>query len=351
MKRIVITGGAGFIGSSLAIAIRKHFASANVTVFDNLLRHGSELNLKRLEKYSIEYVHGDVRSPNDLNMLGDFDFMLECSAEPSVLSGYVNGPREVFDINLGGLINCAELCREKQAGILFLSTSRVYPVNHLEKCQYAGELNRFILLHEQSIPGVSENGISEDFPLNGHRSYYGASKLSGEIILEEYRHQGMPVIINRCGVVAGPWQFGRVDQGIATFWLASHILERPLKYIGFGGQGKQVRDILHIDDLTKLVMMQLDKPEKYGQSVFNVGGGGPNSVSLKELTMLCSDIVGKQTQITPDHKPRPEDIPIYISDCKKISGLSGWQPEKSVSDIINDTNNWIRNNPNVLDYL
>ena len=156
----------------------------------------------------------------------------------------------------------------------------------------------------------------------------------------------IPVIINRCGVIAGPWQFGKADQGIAVFWTAAHIFRKPLKYIGFGGGGKQVRDFLHIKDLTELIIMQLEKPEAFSaEKVFNAGGGKKTSASLIELSEICAEITGNNPNITPEQETRYADIPVYITDNSKMNGFCKWSPHRSMRDIITDINDWIKNTP------
>jgi len=232
--------------------------------------------------------------------------------------------------------------------MLFLSTSRVYPVAPLVEALYDIADTRFELRDMQKVPGLSSHGVSEQFPLAGIRSLYGATKYAAEVMLEEYRDLfSLDIIINRCGVIAGPWQFGKVDQGIAAFWTASHMNGRNLKYIGFGGSGRQVRDFLHINDLVKLVLIQLEQPELFRKDVFNVGGGRKNSVSLLELTGICRDVTGREVEILPDSQTRYADIPVYISDTGKIKGVSGWQPETGVAHIIEDIYSWLSENPDI----
>ena len=182
----------------------------------------------------------------------------------------------------------------------------------------------------------------------GARSLYGGTKYSAEIMLGEYRDAfSLPIVINRCGVLAGPWQFGKADQGIAAFWTAAHYLEKPLKYIGFGGNGKQVRDMLHIDDLIRLIKMQIAEPVKFADDIYNVGGGNFSSASLLELTELCRDVTGNSVEITPELEMRYADIPIYISDNRKITDFCGWKPEKSIDTLIRDIYKWMTETPGV----
>jgi len=249
MKKVIVTGGAGFAGSHLAIAVKAAYPACEVIAFDNLLRRGSERNLPRLADAGVSFRHGDVRQPSDLEECGPADFLIECSAEPSVLAGSEGSPQYVLQTNLNGAINCAEYCRRHEAGLLFLSTSRVYSVNALSNIKVERKGERFVPAEEQNFPGITASGISEDFPTAGYKSFYGASKFAAETMLEEYRQlYDWPLIINRCGILAGPWQFGKSDQGIIPFWIKAHMQQQPLKYIGFGGEGLQVRDALHIDD-------------------------------------------------------------------------------------------------------
>src|ERR1700687_5441384 len=257
-ERILITGGAGFIGSNLALSLKRDRPSATVVAFDNLKRRGSELTLSRLRASGVEFVHGDVRSIDDLTNAGPANIVVEASAEPSVFAGYGSQPNYVIHTNLFGAANCLEHARQYGSDFVFLSTSRVYPINLLRMLPLDKDGSRFVLRSGTHLPGVSATGISESFSLTGHRSLYGATKLAAELLVEEYRVMyGLRGVINRCGVISGPWQMGKVDQGVMVLWVASHLFGRGLGYIGFGGQGKQVRDVLHIDDLGDLIDIQL----------------------------------------------------------------------------------------------
>jgi CDP-paratose 2-epimerase len=348
MKKILVTGGAGFVGSNLAIALKENFENCEVIVLDNLYRQGSELNIPRLESVGITFINGDIRKVSDLNKCGKFDFLIECSAEPSVLAGKNGDTSYLIQTNLQGALNCVELCRQYDAGMLFLSTSRVYPIKPQIEAELIEMETRFELSDNQKICGYSAAGIAENFPMNGERSLYGGTKYAAEIMLEEYRSAfSLPIIINRSGVIAGPWQFGKADQGIAAFWIASHLMGKKLKYIGFGGSGKQVRDMLHIDDLIRLVLVQLASPEKFSQGVFNIGGGRKISASLLELTQICQKITGKTIPIGSEPETRYADIPVYLSDNSKIKNVCSWQPEKNIETLIEDIHNWLLQTPAV----
>jgi CDP-paratose 2-epimerase len=246
-KRALITGGAGFVGSALGLGLAQRYPDWQITALDNLKRRGSELNLPRLKQAGIQFIHGDVRNTEDLDPVAlQPDLILECSAEPSVLAGYAS-PGYVLQTNLVGTVNCLELARQTQADFIFLSTSRVYPIAYLNALEFTETETRFQLLEQQVLPGVSSQGISEEFPLNGARSLYGATKLASELLVAEYADAyGLRTVINRCGVLTGPWQMGKVDQGVFALWMAFHYFQRSLKYIGYGGTGKQVRDFLHV---------------------------------------------------------------------------------------------------------
>lgn len=342
MKTYLITGGAGFVGSSLAIRLKEHHENVRVIAFDNLKRRGAELNLPRLRAFGVEFVHGDVRSPADLEVDAKIDCLLECAAEPSVLAGYDSSPNYVVDSNLSGALNCLELARKQGADIVFFSTSRVYPYSTVNALNYVETTTRYELTDEQVVPGTSSAGVSERFPLEGTRSLYGATKLAAELVLQEYVSMyDMRGVINRCGVLAGPWQMGKVDQGFVTFWVARHFFGGHLRYLGFGGSGKQVRDILHVDDLYRLLEIQMGCLDEISGRIFNVGGGREVSISLRELTALCEQASGRKLDVGSDPETRPADIRIYHSDNGLVHESTGWEPETSVEEVVDNIATWI----------
>src|SRR6478672_2701709 len=262
MERILVTGGAGFVGAQTALDLARRHPEAEVVAFDNLSRRGSELNLPRLREAGVEFVHGDVREKDDLLGLERIDALVECSAEPSVMAGVDGSPDYVIRTNLMGAYHCLELARRDNAQVIFLSTSRVYPVRHLLGIQLDEAETRFEISDAQELPGISPRGVNEAFPMWGARTMYGATKLCAEHLIEDYVDgYGLRAVINRFGVIAGPWQMGKVDQGVFTWWMLAHYFKRPLSYIGFGGTGKQVRDLVHIDDVVELISAQLASPD------------------------------------------------------------------------------------------
>ena len=343
MKNLLITGGCGFIGSNLAIGLLREGYS--VTCFDNLSRRGTEYLLKRIQEHGCKFVFGDIRNVEDFGKLKErYDVLIECSAEPSVLVGSEGSEaRYIINNNLVGSINCFEFAREKVMPVLFLSTSRVYPYSSINSYKFLEDETRYI--PSENRQGISKKGVSVDFPLNGYRSLYGATKLASEYILQEYSiNYGMSSIINRCGVIAGPWQLGKIDQGVFAYWMVNHYFKKELTYIGFGGKGKQVRDLLHIDDLVELVKKQLVKINDYKGTVFNAGGSVQSSLSLLETTTLCREITGNVVNVSSELKNRPADIIWYITDNSVTEQEFLWKPQKMPKDILTDVFTWLHAN-------
>ena len=259
-ENILVTGGAGFAGSAISLTLKRVMPDARVCALDNLRRRGSELNLERLRAGRVDFVHGDVRSLEDFIDLGHSpDLIIECSAEAS-RSGRLSGRFRISRAH-------------ESPGRVSLSRTRS-PVKggdplrfHQPRVSvYAAEM---ICITRRTIrdspcprpslfPARRKKGISEAFPLSGPRSLYGMTKLAAELMVEEYGNAfGLPYIINRCGLLTGPWQMARSDRGVIALWLAAHYFRRPLLYIGFGATGKQVRDFLHIEDFCDLIVDQV----------------------------------------------------------------------------------------------
>jgi CDP-paratose 2-epimerase len=341
-KCLLVTGGAGFVGSSLAISLKRNRAADSVVVLDNLRRAGSSLNVNRLRREGIQFVHGDIRVLDDLMSVPRPDLIIECSAEPSVLAGYGGSPQYLIETNLVGCFHCLELARVAKADFLFISTSRVYPYRRLNELSWNEQATRFALTPDQPVAGASERGITEDFPLDGARSLYGMTKLSAELMLQEYADAyGLRFIINRCGLLTGPWQMAKSDQGVIALWVAAHHFKQSLRYIGFGGGGKQVRDFLHVDDLCDLALDQIRNIDSYQGRIYNVGGGGKCSLSLLEATALAQKITGNDIPISGSSENRPADVRIYITDNGRISKVNGWAPKRDAYTTLNDIHCWI----------
>ena len=350
--KIAITGGAGFVGSSLALRIRQDHPTAEIIALDNLHRPGSELNLPRLGEQGIIFIKGDVRNPNDIAELGELDVLLDCAAEPSVLAGQGDEARYVIDTNFLGTVNCLEHVRNCGGRIIFLSSSRVYSMAALRDIPLSDQNERFSLDAETSGTGWSHAGINENFSTAGPRTLYGASKLAAEMMIEEYTEMyGIEAVIYRCGVIAGPCQMGKVEQGVFTLWMARHVFGGALNYLGYGGAGRQVRDILHVDDLADLIASRLANFGNHNRQIFNVGGGFENSVSLVQLTQICEDISGNRLEIGSIKENRPNDIPWYVSDNTKILATGDWFPQRDVKVVMTDIYHWLNDNRTTLEPL
>jgi len=347
-KRILITGGAGFIGSNLACFLKGALKNHEIICMDNLVRAGSEINAARLKKSGVIFKKGDVRKKNDLLRFSRIDTIIDCCAEPSVLAGF-DDPVYTIDTNLIGTINCLELAKKEKCHMIFLSTSRVYPIRLINDIPYDEKDSRFDYKEDAKGVGYSFDGISEEFNLNGVRSLYGATKMASEHLIHEYIDIfGIRAVINRFGVIAGPWQMGRIDQGLIGYWIARHLYGGTLKFIGYKGSGKQLRDVLHVDDLCELVLYEMLHMKELNSLVFNVGGGRNRTFSLLELTGLARKITGRTMDITPILEPRRADVRIYITDNGYVSKLTGWKPKRSLGDVVEDTYQWMKENKDQL---
>lgn len=340
-RQVLVTGGAGFVGSHLAIALRERLPGVTVTALDNLRRRGSELNLPRLAAAGVRFAHGDIRSPTDLDAMPPPDLIVECSAEPSATAGYGGSPDYLISANLTGCYHCLELARRTGADFVFLSTSRVYPYRALNGLKCLETESRYAL-EDQVIPGASRAGVSERFPMEGPRSLYGMTKRAAELMVEEYGDAyRLRCIVNRCGLLTGPWQMARSDQGVVALWLAAHVFRRGLSYVGFNGTGKQVRDFLHIEDFGELLLAELAQFDSYAGRPLNVGGGSKFSFSLRELTEICREVTGNEIPIESVAGTRPADIRIFVTDHAEVTAVGGWRPSRDLRTTLEEMHAWM----------
>ena len=347
--RVLITGGAGFVGANLAVGLAAKHPDWELTALDNLYRRGSELNLPRLEEAGVEFVKADVRDREALLGLPSFDALVECSAEPSALMEADGDTSYPVETNLLGAYNCLELARRDGSQFVFLSTSRVYPYEALGRVAVREGETRLEIAPDQELPGVSPAGITEDFPLAGPRTLYGATKLAAELLITEYGARfGFPTVVDRCGVIAGPWQMGKVDQGVFALWALHHHYGVPLSYIGYGGEGRQVRDLLHVEDLCELIELQLADPGDWNGATLNVGGGAGCSLSLLETTELCRELSGNEVAIDSVPETRYGDVPVYLSDCARLHERTDWRPRRDARTVMTDVFAWIEQNADVV---
>jgi CDP-paratose 2-epimerase len=347
--KILITGICGFAGASIAKTLLQNLTNLQIVGLDNFSRKGSETNISELTNLGINLIRGDIRSQSDIDALPKVDWVLDCAANPSVLAGLdgQSSSRQLLEHNLLGTINLLEYCKSHKAGLILLSTSRVHSASELAALPVESSNDRFEL-QDCNISGVSNLGISEDFPTTAPLSLYGASKLASETLISEYAECfEFPVWINRCGVLAGAGQFGKADQGIFSFWIHSFSEKKPLKYIGFNGIGHQVRDALHPKDLVPLLSRQMLEPDWEAPKIINLGGGVENSLSLKELSSWCEDRFG-QNEVLASQDERPMDAPWIVMDSTTAQKAWNWSVKTEIEQILEEIANHAEKNPDWL---
>ncbi len=239
--------------------------------------------------------------------------------------------------NSVGTINLLEYCKRTSAGLILLSTSRVYSIAPLVSLPLTIENQAYCpQLDSCSVVGLSSEGIAENFSTTPPLSLYGATKLASEILALEYGEAfSLPVWINRCGVLAGAGQFGQPDQGIFAFWINSYLRRQPLRYIGFDGQGHQVRDCLHPRDVAELVWKQMQSPDRQVEHVQNVSGGAGSAMSLAQLSAWCATRFGKHS-VGRDSGSRRYDIPWIVLDPARAKRQWDWRPTVMVEQILEE---------------
>jgi len=337
--KILITGVCGFVGSSLAESLREHIDGLHIAGIDNLIRPGAETNRLRLQRLGVEFIHGDLRSSSDFAALPKCDWVIDAAANPSVLAGLdgAGSSRRLFEHNLAGLVNVLEYCREHRAGLLLLSSSRVYSIPALVAIPLRAQNNAFTVDLTQPLPvGLSAEGIGPGFSTTAPISLYGATKLASEVLALEYAAAfDFPVWITRCGVLAGAGQFGTAGQGIFSYWINAHLRRRPLRYIGFQGTGHQTRDAFHPRDLASLLTAQINTARSDGQRIYTAGGGPANAMSLAQLTAWCDDKFGCHAPAI-DLQPRPFDIPWMAMDNGEASRDFSWSIRTPLRSILEE---------------
>ncbi len=346
---LLITGICGFVGSVLALELRRRLETVEVIGLDNLSRPGSEQNRHLLQRQGIRFWHADIRNPSDLESLPKADWVIDAAANPSVLAG-ISGPassRQLMEHNLLGTLHLLEYCKRHGSGIVMVSTSRVYSLERLCALPMQASDEAFYPT-ATAEPGVTATGVTEGFSTQPPLSLYGAAKLASELLILEYGLAfGLPVHINRCGVLAGAGQFGKPDQGIFSFWIHSYRGRRPLKYVGFGGGGCQVRDCLHPRDLAALIALQIRHPEKSGK-ILNVSGGQPNSMSLAQLSRWCARRFGAHP-IGAEPAGRRFDVPWLVLDSSRAAAEWDWRPTARLESILEEIARHAEQHPEWMD--
>jgi CDP-paratose 2-epimerase len=336
--KILITGICGFVGSTLASALLEVVPGAVVYGLDNFIRPGSEENRQPLQRLGVKLFHGDIRCASDFEALPAVDWVIDAAANPSVLAG-IDGQtssRQLIEHNLVGTINILEYCKRYGAGFILISTSRVYSIGPLADVKVEVVEGAFRLKEGQTLPlGLTSAGVAESFSTAPPISLYGSSKLASEVLALEYGDTfGFPVWVNRCGILTGAGQFGRPDQGIFAFWINAWLRRRPLSYIGFGGNGYQVRDCLHPRDLVPLLHKQM-ATGKGLKRVMNFGGGGDNAMSLAGVSAWCQDRYGDH-HVSGNPETRRFDIPWLVMDATLARETWEWTPQISLEAILTE---------------
>ena len=347
MKKILITGVTGFVGNVLAHELIESNSGIKIFGIDNLSRPGVEMNISALRKKGVDFFRGDIRNASDFETIPIVDFVIDCAANPSVLAG-VDGKsssRQVVEHNLCGTINMLEYCKRAQAGFILMSTSRVYSAEKLSSLLVSRNGDRFELGDSiELLNGLSINGVNESFSTQPPLSVYGTTKMASELLALEYGSTfDFPVWINRCGVLAGSGQFGHAEQGIFSYWLHSWRAKRPLKYIGFDGQGLQVRDCLHPKDLVPVILQQIEGPTGK-EKICNFSGGKENSMSLRELSSWCENRWGIQP-VEGIGVNRRFDVPWLILDSRKAHDEWKWRPKIKIEEILEEIGEFSEVNP------
>ena len=332
--KILITGGCGFIGSNLSIYLKNK--GFKVYSLDNLLKKESKHNSIRLKQHKIKNFNIDIANKKKLLSLKiRFDLIIDCSAEPSVNKSFQEIDRVLYT-NFIGTFNILKKCSLDKAKLIFLSSSRVYSLNFLRKVNLNKKIKKKINLKK------TFNILSST---DGPKSIYGFTKYASEELIREFSYlNNLKFIINRLGVVSGPWQIGKVDQGFLSLWVWHYLQKKKLNYIGYGGYGHQVRDILHISDLCNLIFLQIKKINSINNVRFTVGGGLKNAISLKTLSNICENVIGNKIRIGKVTKTNIYDVPYYVSSNRTISKIYLWKPIKSIKNIVIDVFKWQKEN-------
>ena len=335
MTRVLITGGAGFIGSNLTHRLLSQ--GCEVTIYDSLVRRGTEKNIAWLRENHgdrFDLVQGDVRDyPSLVPAVEGCEVIYHLAAQVAV-TWSVTDPREDFEINALGTFNLLEAARRcgQPPIVLFTSTNKVY--GNMEEVEIVEQEERYAYA---ALP----QGVSEAQPLDFH-SPYGCSKGAADQYVRDYaRIYGLRTVVMRMSCIYGPRQFGIEDQGWVAHFLISSVLRRPITIYG---DGKQVRDILYVDDLLMAFERALERLDVTAGQVYNIGGGPRNTISVwTEFKGLLVELLGHEVEVSHDDW-RPGDQSVYVSDTTKARRELGWEPTTSVRAGIEKLFDWIVEN-------
>lgn len=335
--KILITGGCGFVGSNLALFLKKK--GFTVHTLDNLTRKGSKYNSNLLKKQKIKNYKINISNIKKIKSLPKYDLILDCCAEAAVEISK-NDFDKVINTNLIGTINILKKSKNDKSKIIFISSSRIYPLEEMNKIIKNKNLKSKIKISKM---------FSEKDKIIGPKTIYGLTKLCSEMLIEEFSYAyKLKYLINRCGVISGPLQFGKQDQGFVSLWIWRHLNKKKLSYIGYGGYGNQIRDVLHIDDLSELILLQIKNINKINNKLFTVGGSKNSYTSLSQLTKLCQKITGNKIKMGKVSKTSSYDIPYYLSDNTHVSNTYRWKPKRNINQVVMDTFLWLKKNKPII---
>lgn len=314
--KILVTGGAGFIGTNFCIYSQTK--GLKVTALDNLSSQGSIKNRRLLKGAKTDFIKSDITKPLN-KKLGSFDAILHLAASASSPLS-LKKPSQSFLTNVSGTLNVLEFARKTNTPLLLSSTIKVYDTDEINK-SVVGDKFRYKL--------KGPKYIDEGFPTldpKKDNSPLGVSKNIAETLVTSYcKNYNLPAVILRLSTIFGAHQHGSEELGWVSWFIKAKKERKP---INIYGEGKQVRDCLWVDDLSDLLMRLISNLEKYSGTIYNVGGGPKNAISLLQLT----DYLEKKDKIKMklDFKaPRPNDFKVYITDNSKVKKETGWQPKTS----------------------
>jgi len=331
--KILITGGCGFVGTNLALFLKSK--GFKIDCLDNLSRKGSKYNLNLLKQKKIKNFKIDITDTKKIKKLPKYNLIVDCCAEASVEISKKDINR-VINTNLIGTFNILKKIKNDNSKIIFLSSSRIYPIKSINDV-----VGKKIIRSQLKI----KKTFSENDDLRGPKTLYGLTKLSSEMLIEEFSYAfNLKFIINRCGVISGPLQFGKQDQGFVSLWIWNHLNKINMKYIGYGGLGNQIRDVLHIDDLCDLIFLQIKKMNKINNRLFAVGGSKKSYTSLKQLTKICEKITKNKVKFKKIRKTSIYDIPYFITNINYVTKTYNWKPKRDILKVVSDTFLWLKNN-------
>jgi len=330
--KVIVTGGCGFVGSNICEFLKN--LSFDVVSVDNLSKTYSKLNLNRLSNLNIKNYNINVSDKNKFIKLNyKSDIIIDCCADPAVEFSRIDILKNINN-NLITTYNVLEKAKKDNSKLIFISTSRIYPIKDSRQ-----KFDTFLKKKKIFL-------FKEDSNIIGPKTIYGFSKLASEMLIKEYNYAfNIDYLINRCGLITGPWQFGKVEQGLVSLWLWKHLnKDNNLYYKGYNGSGNQIRDILFINDLCELVYLQIKKFKKIKNQTFCVGGGIKNSVNLNQLTKICEEITKNKLKIKRDLDTSIYDIPFYITSLDKVKKYYSWHPKTDLKIGLYAILEWMKKN-------